>query len=110
MTLQTLIKEKIAEKDSTQIAKQFGYSDTNKFEERVKDVTESPGLVLDKSGYDFHYSTSQFIRKLAQSLGIPDLFYNKVIEDIEAQLVINNQKKSYFLGPQRYLWVKKHHF
>lgn len=96
MTLQALIKEKIAVQDSKQIAKQLGYSVTKKFENRVTEVTESPYLTLDKSGYDFHYSTAQFIRKLAETLGIPELFYNKVIEDIEAQLELNSQKKPYF--------------
>ena len=73
MTLQALIKEKISEKGCEQIAKQLGYSVTKKFEKRVTEVTESPYLALDKSGYDFHYSTAQFIRKLADILGIPKL-------------------------------------
>jgi len=96
MTLQTLIKDKIAEKGSKEIAKQLGYNVTKKFEERVKIVIESPYLSLDSSGYDFHYSSNQFIKKLSEALEIPELFYSRVIEEIEAQLVINNEKKPYF--------------
>ena len=96
MTLQTLIKEKIVDKGSVKVAKKLGYSNTKKFEERVQSVIESSYLALDKSGYDFHYSTAQFIRKLSDVLEIPELFYNKVIGEINAQLLLDSQKKPYF--------------
>lgn len=96
MTLQILIKDKISKKSSEQIAQLLGYSTTNKFDKRVKEVTESPYLALDKSYYDFHYSSREFIRRLSEVLGIPEHLYNKVIAEIEATLALNRQKKPYF--------------
>jgi len=96
MTLQTLIKDKIAEKGSKEISKLLGYHSTTTFDNRVQKVRESPYLALDQSDYDFHYGSHAFIKKLLEALEIPEHFYNKVIEEVEEALELDRQKKPYF--------------
>jgi hypothetical protein len=96
MTLQTLITEKLTIHNLHNIAKQLGYNNEQKLLERLDTILVSPYLALDKSGFDFHYSTPELIRKLCHILSIPNGLCNSIISEIEASLEASkNRFKSY---------------
>jgi len=84
MYLQSLIKKKLATRDINEVARQLGYKTPEKVSARIKDMTDSPCLALDKSNFDFRYSSPELIRKLCAILDIPEDLYNKIIAEIEA--------------------------
>lgn len=96
MTLQALITEKLATHNLHDVAKQLGYNNDQKLSERLDLILDSPNLALDKSSFDFHYSTPELIRKLCQILSIPAKFCNVIISEIEASIEASKRKfKSY---------------
>jgi len=92
MYLQSLIKKKLATRDINEVARQLGYKTPEKVSARIKDMTDSPCLALDKSNFDFRYSSPELIRKLCAILDIPEDLYNKIIAEIEAYLLQQQQK------------------
>ncbi len=86
MSLQKLIAQRLAATDLPTICAQLGYSSTDKASKRIEEIISSPVLCLDKSGFDFHYGTPEFIRKLCSLLKIPTLLSNQVIDEIHASL------------------------
>ena len=92
MTLQTLIRAKLVVLNSSDLAKQLGYSSSNKVLARINAIVDSPILTLDKSGYDFRYTTPELIKKLCSILTIPSLLCDRVIGDIGAMLKAKQDK------------------
>ena len=92
MFLQALITENLANRDINEIARQLGYKTPEKVSARIKAIIDSPCLALDKSSFDFRYSTPELIRKLCEILGIPDYLCNKIISETEADLLQQQQK------------------
>jgi hypothetical protein len=96
MTLQTLIIEKLATQNLHDVAKKLGYSNEQQLSARLDLILASSYLALDKSGFDFHYSTPELIRKLCHILSIPDRLCNNIISEIEVSLEASkNRFKSY---------------
>jgi len=97
MSLQSLIKKRVADKGISETAKLLSYSANSPiFKERLKQLTEDPFLGLNHSHYDFKYVPTTFARKLSDVLGIPELFYNTVIDDTLAALALEASQKSHF--------------
>ena len=92
MYLQTLIIENLATRDINDVIRQLGYKTPEKVSGRIKDITSSPCLALDKSSFDFRYSAPEFIRKLCEILDIPEDLYTKIINETEANLLHQSQK------------------
>jgi len=92
MFLQALIIENLANRDINEVARQLGYKTPEKVSARIKAITDSPCLALDKSSFDFRYSTPELIRKLCEILGIPDYLCNKIISETEAPIYCNSNK------------------
>lgn len=96
MTLQNQIREKLAKSDLNTVIKQLGYSSVEKPLLRINSIIDSPMLSLDKSGFDFHYSTPALIRKLCEILTIPAVLCDSIINETEKSLLAQKQKfKSY---------------
>lgn len=87
MSLQQLFRVHLDEQSPQIIAKQLGYCTTDKITARIESMINSRYLDLDKSGYDLRYSTPSLIRKLAEVFTIPFSVCDKVIEEIEAELL-----------------------
>jgi len=97
MSLQTLIKTKIAHKGIEATAKLLGYSASSpKFKLRVQQLIESPYLGLDQSHYDFKYDSSTFVKKLSEALDIPEHLYSTVIDETHKALALENEKMTHF--------------
>ena len=92
MYLQELITENLATRDINDVARKLGYKTPEKVAARIRAITASPCLALDKSGFDFRYSTPELIRKLCEILDIPEVLYNKIISETEAYLLQKQQK------------------
>ncbi len=92
MSLQTLIKQRIALIGLSTVCEQLGYLSIEKASKRITEIVNSPVLCLDQAGFDFHYSTPDLIRKLCELLEIPALLCNQVIDDINARLALARNK------------------
>jgi len=92
MSLQQLFKAHLDEQSPQIIAKQLGYCTTDKITARIESMINSRYLDLDKSGFDLRYSTPNLIRKLAEIFAIPSLLCDKVIEEIEAELLAKRKR------------------
>jgi len=88
MMLQVLIKEKLSNRDINLIAKQLGYSSSDRLISRINAIIESPYLALDKSSFDFKYSTPELIRKLCELCNISLVLCNTIISQIESKLTL----------------------
>lgn len=93
MTLQTILAEKLAERDFSELARELGYSSADKLISRTNKVINSAYLGLDSGGFDFRYSTPELIKRLCTTLGIPALLCDKVIAEVQAEL---SAKRSQF--------------
>ncbi len=92
MSLQYLIKDKLKSVNIKDVADALGYSSTKKLSVRIDVVINSETLSLESSDYDFHYGTSQFIRKLCDALAIPLALCNKIIDEIETKINIKKYR------------------
>ena len=92
MYLQELITENLATRDINDVARQLGYKTPEKVSARIKAITDSPCLALDKSSFDFRYSTPEFIKKLCETLDIPEDLYTTIINETETNLLHQSQK------------------
>jgi hypothetical protein len=92
MSLQQLFKKHLDEQSPQIIAKQLGYCTTDKITARIESMINSRYLDLDKSGFDLRYSTPNLIRKLAEVFAIHPLLCDKVIEEIEAELLAKRKR------------------
>lgn len=92
MYLQKLFAQKLEGTSNQEIARQLGYQNAATCEAKINNILSSPHLGLEDSEYDFRYSTAEFIVKLAQVLDIPALLVDKVIEEIQAELLKQTQK------------------
>lgn len=92
MFLQALIIENLAKRDINEVARQLGYKTPEKVSARIKAITASPCLALDKSSFDFRYSTPELIRKLCEILNIPELLYTKIIRETGVNILQQQQK------------------
>ena len=96
MTLQNKIREKLAKSDVNIVIKQLGYSSKDKIATRINSILDSSTFALEKSGFDFHYSTPDLIRKLCAILTIPTVLCDSIIDETEKSLQAQKQKfKSY---------------
>lgn len=96
MTLQRLFAERLAGIEVKELSRRLGYQTTGKVMVRVDTIINSRYLGLDKASFDLRYSTPELIRKIAEVFSIPALLCDKVIEEIEAELLSKAQKfKSY---------------
>jgi len=92
MYIQKLFANKLKGITYPDIARQLGYQNADNCASKIKKLLSSPYLGLEESAYDFKYSTDEFIVKLAQLLDIPSLVVEKVIEEIQAELLRQAQK------------------
>jgi len=92
MSLQQLFEAHIVERSPQIIAKQLGYCTTDKITARIESMINNRYLDLDKSGFDLRYSTPNLIRKLAEIFDIPSLVCDKVIEEIEVELLAKRKR------------------
>ena len=94
MSLQSLFTKELATRDINEVAKQLGYNARSyeKVSARINTIINSPYLALDKSGFDFRYSTPELIRKLCAIFDIPAFLCNKIIGDIEEYLLLQQSK------------------
>lgn len=97
ITLQTLILQRIEQKNLsyTQIIQSMGYQTTVKTQTRaltrLKHVLSSPELGLTKTGYDFKYSSAEFVHALCRVLDIDKGQYLPLLKQLEqyAHKVLN---------------------
>jgi len=92
MFLQALIIENLANRDINEVARQLGYKTPEKVSARIQTITDSPCLALDKSSFDFRYSTPELVKKLCEILNIPELLYTKIIRETEVNILRQQQK------------------
>ena len=85
-SLQELILERSRKIGLEEVARKLGYSHPEKCTQRIETICASQYLALDASGYDFLYSTREFIIKLCEVIGIPLLLCQRVIKEIEEEL------------------------
>ena len=92
LSLQKLILEKSHNVGLGEVSCQLGYTNSEKCTQRIEKICASQYLALDKSGYDFKYSTREFIVNLCEVIGIPALFCQRVIKEVEDELQAIRQK------------------
>ena len=84
-TLQALILQRIEQKSLThaQIIQSMGYQTNIKTQARaltrLEHVLSSPELGLTKTGYDFKYSSTEFVRALCRVLDIDKGRYSPIL-------------------------------
>jgi len=96
MSLQSIILNKLQDKDKAQIAKKLGYSTVSKLESSIRLITENKYLGLDKNTFSFNLTNRQLLRKLCDELEIPELLYTQIIKEIDVELSKDKGKKPYF--------------
>ncbi len=97
ITLQALILQRIEQQNLsyTQIIQSMGYQTTIKTQtralKRLEHVLSSPELGLTKTGYDFKYSSAEFVHALCRVLGIDKGQYLPLLQQLEqyAHKVLN---------------------
>lgn len=96
-TLQALILQRVEQKSLShaQIIQFMGYQTTVRTQtralKRLEHVLSSPELGLTKTGYDFKYSSAEFIHALCRVLGIEKDQYLPLLQQLEqyAHKVLN---------------------
>ena len=106
MFLQALITENLANRDINEIARQLGYKTPEKVSLRIKAITTSPCLALDKSSFDFRYSTPELVKKLCEILNIPEGLYTKIIKETEVNILQQQQKFKPYIYVETYFQRK----
>lgn len=96
MSLQLIIAQRLESSSLNSIAMQMGYSHPEQAVTRLESVISDCYMALDSNLFDLRYSNSEFINKLCEILKIPSLVCEKVISEIEAELLSKKQQfKSY---------------
>lgn len=94
--LKILLSQKLDGKNLTQLAKAIGYQNPNKFLEHLTvHVLNQPFLGLDHPHYDFRYSTSELILKLAEALDIPSKVVDSALYEVNIGIKLYNQHTPY---------------
>ena len=106
MFLQALITENLANRDINEVASQLGYKTPEKVSARIKAITASPCLALDKSSFDFRYITPELVKKLCEILNIPEGLYNKIIKETEVNILQQQQKFKPYIYVETYFQRK----
>lgn len=102
MYLQKIFAAKLKGISDKDIAGQMGYNNLKSCESKIKKLLSCPYLCLKDSDYDLKYSTDEFLVKLGQVLEIPAALVDKVIEEIQAELL---QRRKRF---HSYIFIQTH--
>jgi len=94
--LKTALNQKLDGQNLTLLAKSIGYQNPKKFVQHLNEhVLNQPFLGLDHAHYDFRFSTPELIRKLAETLGIPESVVNSAMEEVDTGIKFYNQHQPY---------------
>lgn len=87
-TLQTCLQQLVAREGVDVVLLSMGYSERSleRARDRLQVVLADPDLGLGTGGYDFRFSSREFLRALASALAVDTIETDRRIEDIEAGL------------------------